>query len=260
MSVGLIFVIIVGAIVLIVKRFMGEPVDARDTFVTPLILVGIGVYSVTKVEDLSGIDIVWLVIGGVVGIAFGAVRGTTTVLFARDGHLWQRYTVKTLVIWGTSVAAGFGISLLGSTMGMHHDAKPVTLSIGIGMLGEMLTLGLRALSSGIPFAPDKKAAARSNANNQRGADNSYLDRFLNNLGHPGTAQPREPGLPDRDFGHTPPHSRSDRDQYLRKSAPAEPRYDQRGDDRDYREQPRTDRSPTLRDGLDWLNQVRDRRP
>ncbi|MFI6042139.1 hypothetical protein ACIA8C_10925 [Nocardia sp. NPDC051321] len=246
MSVGLMLVIIAGAIVLIVKRFMGEPVDARDTFVTPLILVGIGVYSVTKVEDLSGIDIVWLVIGGVVGIAFGAVRGTTTVLFERDGHLWQRYTVKTLVVWGASVATGFGVSVLGATMGMHHDAKPITLSIGIGMLGEMLTLGLRALSTGVPFAPDKKAAARSNTYGQRQEDNSYLDRFLNNLGHPGSAQPR-----DRDFDPSPPRDWSDQNH----SASAEARYDNRA----YREQPRSDRSPTLRDGLDWLNRARDRR-
>ncbi|QBS42122.1 DUF1453 family protein [Nocardia sp. CS682] len=159
MSVGLMLVIIVGAIVMIVKRFMGEPVDARDTFLTPLILVGIGIYSVTRVEDLNGVDIIWLVIGGVVGIAFGAVRGTTTVLFERDGHLWQRYTAKTLGVWVTSAAVGFGLNLLGSTMGMHHDAKPITLSIGISMLGEMCTLGLRALATGIPFAPDKKAAA-----------------------------------------------------------------------------------------------------
>ncbi|MEV6556756.1 hypothetical protein AB0M22_13630 [Nocardia sp. NPDC051756] len=245
------FAIIVGAIVLIVKRFMGEPVDARDTFLTPLILVGIGVYSVTKVDDLSSIDIVWLVIGGVVGIAFGAVRGTTTVLFARDGHLWQRYTVKTLVVWGTSIVVGFGISLLGSTMGMHHDAKPITLSIGISMLGEMLTLGLRAISTGVTFAPNKKAAA-AKAYDQRGADNSYLDRFLNNLGHPGSAQPRDSR--DGGYGHTAPTPRdwSDREQYLRKPAD-----DQRSSDR---EQPRIDRSPSLRDGIDWLNQFRERRP
>ncbi|WP_433729053.1 hypothetical protein ACQP0C_40635 [Nocardia sp. CA-129566] len=42
---------------------------------------------------------------------------------------------------------------------MHHDARPTTLSIGIGMFGEMLTLGLRALSSGVPFAPDKETSA-----------------------------------------------------------------------------------------------------
>ncbi|MFF3221572.1 hypothetical protein ACFYV7_02150 [Nocardia suismassiliense] len=229
MSVGLLLVIIVGAIVLIVKRFLGEPVDARDTFLTPLILVGVGIYSVTKAEHHSGVDITWLVIGGVVGIAFGAVRGTTTVLFTRDGHLWQRYTVKTVVVWGLSAVAGFGISLLGSTMGMHHDAKPVTLSIGIGMLGEMCTLGLRALATGVPFAPDKKAAARSEADHQRGEQRSSLDRFLNGLGHPGTARPQDTrGLPDRVYTDPKP-----RDQYLR--------------------------SPSLRDGLDWLNRLRNRR-
>ncbi|PXX65544.1 uncharacterized protein DUF1453 [Nocardia tenerifensis] len=233
MSIGLMIGIIAGAIVLIVKRFMGEPVDARDTFLTPLILVGVGVYSVTKVDDLGGIDIVWLVVGGVVGIAFGAVRGTTTVLFARDGHLWQRYTVKTLVVWAVSAIAGFGITLLGHATGMHHDAKPITLSIGIGMLGEMLTLGLRALSTGVPFAPDKKSGSYG----QRGESNSYLDRFLDNLGHPGTA--RETG----DSGQPP--RRDAPDQYLRKPTDAQ--------------HPRIDRSPTLRDGLDWLNQFRDRR-
>ncbi|MFC9432866.1 hypothetical protein [Nocardia sp. NPDC057030] len=254
MSVGLVFAIIVGAIVLIVKRFLGEPVDARDTFLTPLILVGIGVYSVTKVDDLGWIDIVWLVIGGVVGLAFGAVRGTTTVLFDRDGQLWQRYTGKTLVVWGTSIVVGFGISLLGAATGMHHDAKPITLSIGISMLGEMLTLGLRAISTGVPFAPDKKAAAaRAKAYGVRGEDNSYLDRFLHNLGHPGTAQPRD--AHDSGYGHpdAAPRDLPDRDRYLREpAAPAE--------DRPRREQPGIDRSPSLRDGIDWLNQFRDRRP
>ncbi|MFE9579416.1 hypothetical protein ACFYO1_23725 [Nocardia sp. NPDC006044] len=259
MSVGLMFAIIAGAIVLIVKRFLGEPVDARDTFLTPLILVGIGVYSVTKVGDLGSADIVWLIIGGVVGIAFGAVRGTTTVLFERDGHLWQRYTVKTLVVWGTSIVAGFGISLLGSTMGMHHDAKPITLSIGIGMLGEMLTLGLRAISTGVPFAPDKKAAAaRAKTYSVRGEDNSYLDRFLHNLGHPGTAQPSDSR--DGGYGRVDPALRdwSDRAQNQRKPANMADDREQR-EQRQQREQPRIDRSPSLRDGIDWLNQFRDRR-
>ncbi|WP_174567671.1 DUF1453 domain-containing protein [Nocardia altamirensis] len=196
MSIGLMFLIIAGAIVLIVKRFLGEPVDARDTFVTPLILVGIGIYSVAHVDNLTATDISWLIIGGLVGIAFGALRGTTTILFARDGHLWQRYTVKTLVVWATSAAAGFAVTLLGSTMGMHPDARPITLSLGVGMLGEMLTLGLRALATGIPFAPDKRATAP-------------------------TSQP--------------PHDRS------------------------LHVDPEHNASPTLRDGLDWLNRSLGRR-
>lgn len=248
MSVGLLIAIIVGVIVLIVKRFLGEPVDARDTFVTPLILVGIGIYSVAHVEGLSATDITWLVIGAIVGIAFGAIRGTTTVLFTRDGHLWQRYTPKTLVVWAISTASGFGISLLGTTMGMHADAKPVTLSIGIGMLGEMLTLGLRALSTGVPFAPAKKST--QGPNDQRADSNSYLDRFLDNLGHPGIARPDTEHSTRDTYSPQPTHSEAphNRPEMISDSP------------RTNREQPAIDRSPTLHDGLEWLQQFRNRRP
>jgi hypothetical protein len=77
MGIGLLIIIVVAAVALIVKRFQGEPMNARDTFGTSLILVAIGTYSVTKVADLNGTDITWLVIGGTVGISFGALRGIT---------------------------------------------------------------------------------------------------------------------------------------------------------------------------------------
>ncbi|WP_203218243.1 hypothetical protein [Nocardia brasiliensis] len=304
MSVGLLIAVCVGAVVLIVKRFAGEPVDARDTFVTPLILVGIGVYSVIHVQGLSGADIGWLVLGAVVGIAFGAVRGTTTILFERDGYLCQRYTVKTLAVWGVSAVAGFGVSALGSVMGLHPEARPITLSIGVGMLGEMLTLGLRALSTGIPFAPAKRAGGTTN---RQGAQDisSTLDRFLRNLGHPGSADPhrdttsadsaprnpgsadRLPGSADRQAGWGSGHpgagdGRRDSTAYpgsaprysgypprehprehgsgplSRDRYPGDPADGRRGEPGgpvgDY--PPRLDRSPSFRDGLDWL---RDRR-
>ena len=171
MSIGLV-IAIVAVIALVVKRFYGEPMNARDTFGPPVILLAIGIYSVTKVADLNGTDITWLIIGGAVGLAFGALRGTTIGIFTRDGHLWQRYTMRTVIVWAGSMVAGFAISALGTTMGMHHDARPTTLSIGISMVGEMLTLGLRALSTGVPFAPDKTPSG------------SLLDRFTSQVTQP----------------------------------------------------------------------------
>ncbi|WP_328407453.1 hypothetical protein [Nocardia sp. NBC_00403] len=212
MSIGLLIVIVVAAVALIVKRFQGEPMNARDTFGTPLILVAIGIYSVTKVEDLDGTDITWLIIGGIVGVTFGAIRGTTIGIFDRDGHLWQRYTVQTVAVWAISMVVGFGVGTLGTAMGMHHDARPATLSIGIGMVGEMLSLGVRALSTGVPFAPDKGSSRASDRSQ------SPLDRYLGKPSQPAPDRPH-PGEPNR----------------------------------------RLHPSPTLRDGLDWLNQARDRR-
>ncbi|MBF6546804.1 hypothetical protein [Nocardia brasiliensis] len=268
MSVGLLIAVFVGVLVLIVKRFAGEPVDARDTFLTPLILVGIGGYSVIHVDGLDGTDIGWLVIGAVIGIAFGAVRGTTTVLFERDGYLWQRYTVKTLAVWGVSTVAGFGVSALGSVMGMHPEARPITLSIGVGMLGEMLTLGLRALASGVPFAPAKPTGASADTAGAQGSSPT-LDRFLRNLGHPGSAPPRETRSQQQQRSDRFPQYRHPSDaqhEHPSRSGDARPdRFSTDPEREDYRcgpdalrqerpggSVPPLDHSPTFRDGVDWL--------
>ncbi|WP_063775915.1 hypothetical protein [Nocardia vulneris] len=265
MSVGLLIAVLVGVLVLIVKRFAGEPVDARDTFLTPLILVGIGGYSVVHVEGLNGTDIGWLVIGAVIGIAFGAVRGTTTVLFERDGYLWQRYTVKTLVVWGVSTAAGFGVSALGSVMGMPPEARPITLSIGVGMLGEMLTLGLRALATGVPFAPAKPTGGSSDSAGAQG-NSPTLDRFLRNLGHPGSAprESRPQQWSDRSPQYRPPsetqhehpnrsgNARPDHSPTYFEPDHHRPEPDDIRQEHPSRSTPRPDHSPTFRDGVDWL--------
>ncbi|MFI9511004.1 hypothetical protein [Nocardia sp. NPDC052566] len=227
MSTGLLILVIVGVIALVIKRFRGEPMNARDTFGTPLILVAVGVYSVTKVADLNGTDITWLVVGGVVGIVFGAIRGTTIGIFERDGHLWQRYTSGTVVVWLVSMGVGFGVNALGAAMGMHHDARPTTLSIGIGMLGEMLTLGLRALSTGVPFAPDRTGPG------------SPLDRLLGDSGSTANESRRDAGHSEhgsaQPFGTSP---QAGRDAPVINDGPH--------------------RSPTVRDGLNWLNTAKDR--
>ncbi|WP_433681548.1 hypothetical protein [Nocardia sp. CA-119907] len=249
MSIGLV-IAIVAVIAVVVKRFSGEPMNARDTFGPPVILVAIGGYGLTKVADLSGTDITWLVIGGIVGLAFGAMRGTTITIFTRDGHLWQRYTRWTVVVWVISMAAGFGISTLGTAMGMHHAARPTTLSIGIGMFGEMLTLGLRALSTGVPFAPDKNTSAAP-----RGG--SILDRFLPQT-QSTRPQSRTPNLP---FPTDPAYPRPNRTRLEQdEPRPHQPATDpaSTSEDRDYAPPPGIDHSPTLRDALAWLNRTRNR--
>lgn len=244
MSIGPV-IAIVAVIAVVVKRFHGEPMNARDTFGPPVILLAVGGYSLTKVADLNGTDITWLIIGGLVGLAFGAIRGTTIAIFTRDGHLWQRYTRWTVVVWVISMAAGFGISTFGTAMGMHHDARPTTLSIGIGMFGEMLTLGLRALSTSVPFAPDKDTSA-----DPRGG--SILDRFLSQT-QPTRPQSPTPNLPFPTDPAYPRPNRSRPEHY-------EPRSHQAATDPtpDHPPTPGLDHSPTLCDALDWLNRTRNR--
>lgn len=153
-SVFWLVVVAVLVVVLIVKRFRGGPLTARDAFVSPVVLLAIGVYELTKVPEFSWLDIGWLALGSVLGLAFGGLRGTTTVLSERDGGLWQRYTKWTVVVWLVSSASSFGLGLLGVALGAHEEARPVVLSVGISLIGEAAVVGFRAKALGVRFAPE----------------------------------------------------------------------------------------------------------
>ncbi|HEY1175351.1 MAG TPA: DUF1453 domain-containing protein [Phytomonospora sp.] len=161
-------VIVVAVIALIVKRFRGEPLNARDLCVPPLVLLGIGVYHLTRLDIVDARDVMWIVGASLVGVFLGAVRGTTTILYAREGHLWQRYTAGTVLVWVISLGVNAGVGFLASHVGgMHAEARQMTLSIGVGLLGEMIVVGLRGLRSGVPFAPEKDGGVVSGLLNRR---------------------------------------------------------------------------------------------
>jgi hypothetical protein len=136
--------IVVGVVAVIVKRTVGEPVDLRDLAVPPLVLLGIGVHALTQVH-LGAVDVLWLVVGSLVGLAMGVLRGSSVLLFTADGVLRQRYTARTFGYWGLSLVVNLAV---GYTAGLYTDARPITLSIGVGLLGEALPVGLRALRVG----------------------------------------------------------------------------------------------------------------
>ncbi|AUI60677.1 DUF1453 domain-containing protein [Amycolatopsis sp. BJA-103] len=144
-------------IAIVVRRLRGEPLVARDVFGAPVILIGIGVYGLTKLDAFTFTDGLWLVLGALVGCGLGAVRAATTKLFERDGVLWLRYTGWTFGVWVLSMAVNFGIGFLAAMSGAHPDARPITLSIGVSLLGEALVIGMRAKTTGLPYAPPSES-------------------------------------------------------------------------------------------------------
>ncbi|KZB80438.1 hypothetical protein [Amycolatopsis regifaucium] len=145
--------VVAAVIVIVARRLRGEPLVAREVYGAPLVLLAIGVYGLAKLENFTFTDGAWLVLGSVVGGGLGAVRATTTKLFERDGVLWLRYTGWTFGVWMLSMVVNFGIGFLATTAGAHPDARPVTLSIGVSLLGEALVISRRAKTTGLPYAP-----------------------------------------------------------------------------------------------------------
>ncbi|MEU2853386.1 DUF1453 domain-containing protein [Streptomyces syringium] len=144
------------AIIVVIRRLRGEPLNARDLFGAPLVLTGLGIWALCEADGLTGTDLVWVVAGSVLGIALGALRGATVQVFGKEGVLWQRYTGRTFLIALGSLLIMAGYGFLAARLGMHANARPVQLSIGVGFLGEALAVGFRGLASGIPFAPERE--------------------------------------------------------------------------------------------------------
>ncbi|MCM6775267.1 DUF1453 family protein [Nocardia sp. CDC159] len=149
-------VAVVAAVVLfvIIRRFRGEPLNAKDLLIPPIPLLVIGVQSLLK-HHPTALDWAWTGVALCIGFALGVWRGTTTRLLTRDGVLWQRYTASTLGVWAVSLVVSVSVGLIGTELGAHTDARPIQLSIGVSLLGEALALGLRGLATGFPFAPER---------------------------------------------------------------------------------------------------------
>ncbi|GAA0919260.1 DUF1453 family protein [Virgisporangium aurantiacum] len=133
----------VAVVVLVVKRFLGEPLVARDLLVPPVVLVAVGGYAVVRAGPVSVREVVWVVGSALAGMVLGAVRGGTVRLFVRNGALWQRYSAWTIVAWAASIAVGAGLGWLAVRGGVRAEVRPVTLSVGVSLLGELVTLGGR---------------------------------------------------------------------------------------------------------------------
>lgn len=56
-------IVLAVAIVVIIKRLRGEPVNARELFAAPVILIIIGVTSLAKTDGLTGTDYAWAATG-----------------------------------------------------------------------------------------------------------------------------------------------------------------------------------------------------
>ncbi|MDQ3786383.1 MAG: DUF1453 domain-containing protein [Actinomycetota bacterium] len=147
----------------IVRRMIGEPLNARDLVGAPVVLLAVGGYSLAKVPDVTVVDVAWLAGSSLVGLALGVWRGATVRLMVKNGVLWQRYPARTYLVWLVSLVVNGGVGFLATHGGMQADARPMTLSIGVGLLGEAAAVGLRALATGLPFSPESRDGQRESA-------------------------------------------------------------------------------------------------
>jgi hypothetical protein len=152
--------IVAVVVLLLVRRFLGEPLEARRLAAPPLILIVMGAYSLSKI-DLAAVahhpvvDGAVLGFGALVAVLGGIVRGLTVRVYVREGHVWYRYTLLTVVVWAGLAALRLAQSAAAGALGADPavlDAA-LLLILGLSLLGEAAIVGRRAIATGAPFAP-----------------------------------------------------------------------------------------------------------
>lgn len=140
------------------RQLQGEPLRGRRTVLLPAILTVIGYTDLHKeAGHIGGADLTCLILGvagsALIGLGFGAI----TRIQERDGYLWAQLPRFGLWLW-IALFAWRGLDFaIASAMHAHIAASSSTLlfSLGVNRLAQAALLVPRAMSLGVPFAPEK---------------------------------------------------------------------------------------------------------
>ena len=145
---------------ILAKRFNWRPVrgDSRQ-WRLPLILIALGVWATLgsqhktssgAVIAMTGKDYTYLLVGGLVSLGLGLVRGRTLEIADHAGQLMKRYRPLTAVLWAVLIVVRVGMDLYGGHVGVSSAVigTSIMLMFGLSLLGESLSVALRVGSIG----------------------------------------------------------------------------------------------------------------
>ena len=228
----------------IFKQVRGEALRGKRAVLLPAILTVIGFTNLhaSNGAHLQRADVVCITVGAIGSVLIGLAFGAIMRLEDRGGYLWAQLPVWGLSLWGAMVVwRGFSY-VLADSMHAHVAASSSTLLLGLGLnrLAQAAVVVPRAMSMGVPFAPEKDGSS-----------------FLSGLFDKGGAQPSTNAYEAREVRNPNAYDVRDRDEY-------EHDYDRRDDrdrrgDRDYSRDYDRDRSRNHSRVHDRRQARRDRR-
>jgi hypothetical protein len=147
----------------IFKQVRGEALRGKRAVLLPAILTVIGFTDLhaSNGAHLQRADIVCITVGAAGSVLIGLAFGAITRLENRGGYLWAQLPVWGLSLWGAMVVwRGFSY-VLADSMHAHVAASSSTLLFGLGLnrLAQAAVVVPRAMSMGVPFAPEKDGSS-----------------------------------------------------------------------------------------------------
>ncbi len=145
----------------VARRFTPRPVrgDARR-WRLPIVLCAIGVYDVASLSrhtppvHVSGTDLSFLLLGGLISAVLGLLRGGTVRVYRLNGQFMQRYAPVTAALWVGTIAIRAAMDLAAPSFGVDKSVASASLLLmfGISLLGESLAVAARTAGSPADFA------------------------------------------------------------------------------------------------------------
>jgi hypothetical protein len=140
---------------IVYRQFVGRFVPARRSQLLPLVLVLIGFEQIWTAHIVWGTVVTLVVLGDLVLTAvLGAVRGAAIRLSLREGYLFQRGGVPSLLLWLLSIGVRVLFAVLAAgTVAGPATAATLTLSFGVSIAAQYAVLGARVRADGRPIRP-----------------------------------------------------------------------------------------------------------
>lgn len=146
MNVTTIFIAIAIVVFVLAKRIRGEAVPhPKKLFLLPIIVSVLGLQAVTRTK-MNTTDVVTVVLGAMISLGLGLLRGRMDRLSERDGSPWMSWGTASVVILVTNVAAKLALDGIGVLAGGTRAAlsSSILLSLGLTLLGEAAVVWLRS--------------------------------------------------------------------------------------------------------------------
>jgi hypothetical protein len=149
----------IGIIVYVIgQQVVGSALRGKRLVVLPAVLTLIGIVEISgsKVHP-DATDIVLLVVSAAIAIAIGIGLGAMTRLERRDGYLWAQLPKRGLWLWGGLIVGRLAVTGIAQGSGAHLAAgtAAILLMLGLNRAAQALVVVPRAITAGIPFAPEK---------------------------------------------------------------------------------------------------------
>lgn len=148
----------IGVIVYVIgQQVAGSALSGKRVVVLPAALTVIGILDISGSKaHPDATDIVLLVVSAAIAIGTGAGLGTMTRLERRDGYLWAQLPKRGLWLWGGLLVSRLAIIGIAHGAGAHVAAgtAAILLMLGLNRAAQALVVVPRAITAGIPFAPE----------------------------------------------------------------------------------------------------------